>query len=283
MTTEVSQIFAQYREEFPHYLEFIETLQNIHLLRNEKAATRPRDIFTLSPVSASRKLKADQPLINLKEELLNDPTPEQYFLELLSLAENEHPSATAAIRETLAADKNAYRELIRELFARETNLGETAIARILTISTEAEELDLIPLLLHESLKPFFTELAANLNTVIRNSGWNQGRCPVCSRPADLSLLREEEGKRTLFCLQCDCEWPYKRLQCPFCGEEDQQKLSYFTVEDGNHDKYRVNVCHQCQRYIKTIDTRKSSSAINPEIENLVTLHLDLQAAKEGFK
>ncbi len=279
------ETFERYRKEFPHYLEFIETLQQIVLLRNENVAAHKKDIFSLTQSDAIQKLKEGRPLINLHNDLFADQEPEKYFLKLLSITEKDHPEATAELRKTITTDENAYRDLITDLFSRKTSLAQNKNQRILNIDEHADHLDLIPLLLHESLKPFFSQLTKDLKQVIENSGWSQGICPACSRPADLSLIREEEGKRSLFCLQCDCEWPYKRMQCPSCGEEDQQKLSYFTLGDTDDKdaKYRVNICRQCQSYIKNIDTRKSKNEINPEIENLITLHLDLQAMKEGFQ
>jgi len=267
------QMFARYQNEFPHYQEFIELMQGVYKSRKENEETLKREIFSLNQTKASQKLKNGQPLVNLQKDLFADQLPKKYFLELLSITEKNHPEITKELRDLVTAKEDAYVELVRELFSSRTkrNFGV------------GEEFDLLPFFLHESLKPFFSRLAQAQHDLIEKSNWSQGICPVCSRPADLSLLREEEGKRSLFCLQCDYEWPCKRLQCPFCGEENQQKLAYFTVNDDDHGKYRVNVCHQCQHYIKTIDTRKSSIAVVPEIENLVTLHLDLQAIKEGFQ
>ncbi len=283
--SDINKTFEHYRTEFPHYCEIIETLQEIHLLREKRSALRQENFFSLKRADAIQKLKNGQPFINLQKDLPHSRESEQYFLTLLSITEKDHPGATAELHKAITIDENAYRDLVTELFRKEINPSQNDKQRILNIDEKADNLDLIPLLLHESLKPFFSQLTENLKDVISNSGWSQGSCPVCARPADLSLIREEEGKRSLFCLQCDCDWPYKRMQCPSCGEEDQQKLSYFTLgdTDDKDTRYRVNICRQCKSYIKNIDTRKGLTEINPEIENMVTLHLDLQAKKEGFQ
>lgn len=282
---DADKTFEHYRKDFPQYLEFIEILEKIHLSREEMGRGRQKEIFSLKRADAIKKLKAGQPLVNLKKDLFNIREAKDYFLALVTIIEEDHPEATAELRKSITTDENAYRDLLNELFDRETNPSSNERERILSIDANADDLDIVPLFLHESLKPFFGRLTENLKDVITNSGWSEGFCPVCARPADLSLIREEEGKRSLFCLQCDCEWPYKRLQCPSCGEEDQQKLSYFTLGDSDDKdaRYRVNICRQCNSYIKNIDTRKGSNELNPEIENLITLHFDLQAKKEGFK
>ena len=93
-------------------------------------------------------------------------------------------------------------------------------------------------------------------------------------------LSGEEGRRFLSCSGCFFKWPYKRLKCPYCGNEDPESLSYFTAGDG---PTRVGVCRKCSRYIKTRDSRKGNADVPLEVEDLATLHLDLLAAKEGFE
>ena len=282
MVADTAKIFEHYRKDFPHYQEFIELMQGVCKLREENAETLKKDIFSLNQSEAAQKLKEGQPLVNLQNDHFADKLPKSYFLDLLSITEKTHPEVAKELRDLVSAKESAYAELVRELFS-QTPKSSDAEDGPATPKDPDEFFDLVPFFLNESLKPFFSQLAQELKSKLENCHWNQGICPVCSRPADLSLLRDDEGKRSLFCLQCDFEWPYKRLQCPFCENEDQDKLSYFTIDNKEQEQYRVNVCHQCQRFIKTIDTRKIDGEINLEIENLITLHLDLQADKEGFK
>ncbi len=275
------KMFTRYQKEFPLYQEFIELMQGVYKLRKENEETLKKDIFNLNQTEATQKLKEGQPLVNLQNDHFADQLPKSYFLDLLSITEKNHPEMSRELREMVSAKEDAYAELVRELFS-QTPKSSDANNEPVTPKNPDEFFDLVPFFLHESLKPFFSQLAQELKNVLENCHWSQGSCPICSRPADLSLLRDDEGKRSLFCLQCDFEWPYKRLQCPFCENEDQDQLSYFTIDDKDQEKYRVSVCHQCQRFIKTIDTRKIDNEINLEIENLITLHLDLQADKEGF-
>ena len=282
MTINTEETFSRYRKEFPHYREFIKLMQGVYNLREENREALKKDIFSLNQSKLRQQLRDGQPLINLENDHFADRLPKSYFLSLLSITEKNHPDMTRELRDMVSAKDGAYAELVRELFS-QTKKDSNTENEPAPPKDPDEFFDLVPFFLHESLKPFFSRLAQEQYDSIEKSHWTQGICPVCSRPADLSLLRDDEGKRSLFCLQCDFEWPYQRMQCPFCDEGDQEKLSYFTFDDGNDEKYRVNVCHQCNKYIKTVDTRKSATEINPEIENLITLHLDLQAAKEGFE
>jgi len=93
-------------------------------------------------------------------------------------------------------------------------------------------------------------------------------------------LVDKEGKRHLFCSQCGFEWRFRRVKCPFCGNEEQQTLSYFTVE--GDERYRVDVCDVCKRYIKTLDFRNVGEEAILDVEDVATLHLDMLAHEEGY-
>jgi FdhE protein len=111
-------------------------------------------------------------------------------------------------------------------------------------------------------------------------GWQEGFCPVCGSRAGMAELVGEEGRRSLCCSACAFRWPYKRLQCPFCGNDDLEKLAYFVAGDG---PTRVDSCKLCSRYIKTRDSRKGNADVPLDVEDLLTMHLDLLAAREGLE
>ena len=110
--------------------------------------------------------------------------------------------------------------------------------------------------------------------------WQEGYCPVCGSRAGMAELSGEEGKRHLCCSACSFRWSFKRLQCPFCGNEDSEKLAYFVAGDG---PTRVDSCKVCSRYIKTRDSRKGNADVPLDVEDLLTMHLDLLAAREGLE
>jgi FdhE protein len=112
------------------------------------------------------------------------------------------------------------------------------------------------------------------------SGWEENFCPICGSRASMAELSGEEGKRMLSCSACSFTWPFQRLACAYCGCTDPEKLSYFTVGDG---ATRVDTCAACSRYIKTRDSRKCDSDVPLEVEDLLTIHLDLMATREGFE
>lgn len=124
------------------------------------------------------------------------------------------------------------------------------------------------------------ELAASNTDPEVYDGWEKGNCPFCGSRAGMAELTGEGGQRHLSCTTCGTRWPFRRIKCPYCGTEDAEKLSYFTAGDGST---RVDTCKGCSRYIKTRDSRTGGDDAPLEIVDLLTIHLDLLASREGFE
>lgn len=111
----------------------------------------------------------------------------------------------------------------------------------------------------------------------------RGRCPVCGRSADFAELSDQEhGRRYLVCLPCDLRWPFKRLGCPFCDNQDYEQLGYLLVEECK--AYKIYHCDQCKGYLKTYDQREEAPRLAEGrlLENANTYFLDLLAVRQGY-
>ena len=106
-------------------------------------------------------------------------------------------------------------------------------------------------------------------------------CPHCQRKPVLGVLRPlgEGAARSLICSFCLGEWEFRRLVCPACGEENDQKLPVFTASDFDH--LRVECCESCKTYIKTIDLTKNGRA-EPIVDEIAAIPLDLWAQEHGY-
>ncbi len=129
--------------------------------------------------------------------------------------------------------------------------------------------------------------AEKLKEKVDLENWLKGDCPVCGSYPCIEKLRRDDGKRILRCSFCGTEWSFKRIMCPFCGNEDHNSLRYFFVEEDSsteRDAFRVDVCDKCKNYIKTLDERKlpESQKLNLHLENFKTLYLDVLAQKDGY-
>lgn len=108
--------------------------------------------------------------------------------------------------------------------------------------------------------------------------WGQGYCPVCGGRPNFSLLEPQRGARQLLCSRCNSGWPYSRVGCPFC--KSREKQTYYLSEDG---VYRLYVCPDCHRYLKTMDLRELHRGVQPVVERLLTVGMDLVAQEEGYR
>lgn len=106
-------------------------------------------------------------------------------------------------------------------------------------------------------------------------------CPACGNLPELSVLREfnNGAKRSLVCSLCSTEWEFRRVLCPNCGEQQQDKLPVFTAEQIS--QARLEACETCKTYIKCIDLSKDGHAV-PQADDLATLALDLWAQEQGY-
>ncbi len=111
----------------------------------------------------------------------------------------------------------------------------------------------------------------------------QGHCPFCGGAPSIGSRKEmadsNAGARMLHCGLCGCEWNVVRAVCPACGEDDPVKLPVFAADA--YPYVRIEACETCRRYIKSIDLTKDARMI-PEIDELISLSVDLWAVDEGF-
>ena len=108
------------------------------------------------------------------------------------------------------------------------------------------------------------------------------RCPLCGHRPQLSVMRSEgEGaKRMLLCSLCGTEWRFKRVCCPYCGEEHNERLAYHRSETFPH--IRIDVCEACQQYLKAVDLTQDGRAV-PVVDDLASIPLDIWAVENGYR
>ncbi|GAC1639499.1 MAG: hypothetical protein NVS9B14_20740 [Candidatus Acidiferrum sp.] len=107
-------------------------------------------------------------------------------------------------------------------------------------------------------------------------------CPKCDSLPLLGVLRPEGdgGKRWLRCGFCGHEWSFRRILCPSCGEEREDKLPVYVAEQFAH--IRVEGCDTCKRHLRTIDLTKDGNAV-PEADDLAAIPLTLWAQEFEYE
>ena len=134
---------------------------------------------------------------------------------------------------------------------------------------------LLGFLLGLALQPSFAALRRRAAEVLGRAEWTEGFCPLCGDQPRMARL-EGDGRRMLWCGRCGWEWRFNRIECPFCRATDQNSLYY--LYDEGEEGYRVDACKVCKGYLKTVDARLRQ-AEPMELEDLVTMHLDLLAVE----
>ena len=153
----------------------------------------------------------------------------------------------------------------------------------LPVSMRTDNLDehlLLEAITHATLKPYLVSYARAFSELINNERWRRNTCPVCGGKPDFAFLDREKGSRWLVCSRCDTSWLFQRIECPFCGNQEQTELSIFSDETG---LYRLYACEKCHKYIKTIDLRTTDKNIMLPVERVLTLAMDAQAQAEGYE
>ncbi len=120
----------------------------------------------------------------------------------------------------------------------------------------------------------------------RPSAAVENRCPKCGGMPQLSILESsgatagDGSGRRLLCAMCLTAWPFRRIMCPWCGEDDERKLGYF--ESPELDYQRVEACETCRHYLKRIDLDRQGRAI-PLVDEIAGAPLDLWARERGYE
>lgn len=137
--------------------------------------------------------------------------------------------------------------------------------------------------LRPALRRWMTELKplADFDNAWSAGVWRHLGCPMCGSAPQLSEIQGKEGARRLRCGACGMGWGYPRLTCAFCANADYHTLGYLSLE-GEEEKYRLQTCALCRRYLKVIVTFDPLPVDQLPLEDLATLYLDTIAVQHGF-
>jgi formate dehydrogenase maturation protein FdhE len=135
-----------------------------------------------------------------------------------------------------------------------------------------------------ALQPYASWLAeARIPPTSRPFTPVDNRCPFCGGAPQLSILRDasdDTGGRLLQCAICLTKWPFRRVVCAHCGEQDDRKLRYFHTPELDH--LRADTCESCKRYLKAVDLTRLGLAV-PVVDEVYGASLDLWARERGYQ
>jgi FdhE protein len=260
-------------------------LEFLQLIRDAKSFFRSRhqEDVGIEDEETERCVKEGKNLINIEKIEIDEKLLNELFYDFSPILRKYKTFDDAEIRDLeQKKEKIGLEKLVRSVL-----VGDSE-----NLKSIAQNHNLNPDLLlffGLNLGETFLELyAQKLKDKFDQENWLKGSCPVCGNFPAMERLRREDGKRILWCGFCGTQWHYKRIMCPFCGNENHNSLRYFFTEGDSslaENPFRVDVCDKCKKYIKTIDERKmpENEIIDFPLENINTLYLDLLAQKEGYE
>ncbi|HEY6352598.1 MAG TPA: formate dehydrogenase accessory protein FdhE [Candidatus Angelobacter sp.] len=186
----------------------------------------------------------------------------RFLPELKKLVKDLGSAPLQAATERLANDAEGWTDLLMKHWEPDSEASSPADACLASLL----------------LQPYAQHVTARMNI---SSGNDATQCPACGNPPQLSLWREfnNGAKRSLVCSLCSTEWEFRRVFCPYCKEQNKDKLPLFTADE--FQQARIEACDSCQSYIKCIDLTRDGHAV-PPVDDLATLAFDLWAHEQGY-
>lgn len=206
---------------------------------------------------------------------------------LLDLARRSGSEALAALAGELAEHRDSWKEFLASYWNGDLAPEASFFARV-GVQPYLE------LLVSAQTPPFDSKLADLLSPQSGNPQRTQPfrLCPFCGRKPQLAFLSDETaipgivegsaegGHRYLMCGDCLTVWPFQRIACSNCTEENRFMLPYYSARDVLN--IRVECCDSCKVYIKSIDLTKDRRAV-PPVDELAAIPLDLWARGQGYR
>jgi len=258
-----------------------EILQFVKYIIREQYKIKPLikvDLVEINQETAKQQMMEGFPLIDKKEIKLDMDSAATLFKNICRALQRKKGEKIAVEAKKISQALRKKEIDIQELFKK---LIEGDKGYLDSISSKAGlNKWLLTFLAESSINPVLEAYADRLKGYVDLASWRRNYCPVCGSAPVIGEFRKEEGERYLVCSSCGFLWRFNRLRCPFCSNEGKKFRHFYIEKEGK--AYRVDVCDECKKYIKTLDIR-ALGEITPLVEDMATLHLDILAQKEGYK
>jgi len=228
----------------------------------------------ISQAAIPDRLAQGSPLLSFSDLSLDWEQVKAVFQEVAAVVARDSPDSPGEIEnlKNIASSSPLLQRAVRDWYEG-SSLASVA-------ETSSVDKELLSFVVQAALKPFLSLHSEVLQPKVNQESWRRRYCPICGGKPDFAYLDKERGERWLLCSRCDAEWLFLRLECPYCGTQNQDALAYFTDDEG---LYRLYVCEQCHTYIKAVDLRRTESEVLLPLERVMTLDMDRQGQEKGYK
>jgi formate dehydrogenase accessory protein FdhE len=229
-------------------------------------------------LSDSLKVSSERPLRDELDFFLLLPK----FSGFLSMIQQAAPTPLAQAAANLAQKGPAgWQHALEDFWYRDPDLAPSVdYAELVQATDRRAASDAERALAWIFLQPYAEYLADHRETAVVDGA--PSTCPLCGCKPIVAVLRSEGdgAKKSLICMLCAHEWPFRRIYCPSCGEEQEPQMAYYSAPEIAH--VRVDVCDTCHTYLKSIDLTKTGLAV-AVVDELATIPLDLWAREHGYE
>jgi formate dehydrogenase maturation protein FdhE len=271
-TDRIIEILAEAEQPLPDYMEFF---RQIILAQIEITPPDQSEIIKEFKQRSEQRLGESIPAITFADLSINWEETLNLFKKVVAL------TCTYVSQETSEKDHLLVCCESSDILAHSVKqwFEEGSSPRDATSHCHRAPNSLISSVLQVTLFPVLSSYSDALSPLVNQELWQKNYCPVCGGSPDFSFLDKERGSRWLLCSRCDSQWLFKRLQCPYCGNDDHKSLAYYTNEQ---NYYRLYTCDNCRKYIKAVDLRKTDEEILLPLERVLTLDMDRQAHEMDY-
>ena len=260
----------------PAYKELLWFYEKIFMVQEASKSSLDLEPVQVSSELRAIKLREKLPLVDVSDFSFDPRSARDLLLKVCGIIQSHNREMADAARAIVRGLDN---EIEPFVFFSSLLKGDDAYFDKTAAALETDK-NALAFVAYNSLKPSVALCAEQLSGYLKDLfGWEKGYCPVCGNFPGLAVL-DHDGRRLLYCSFCWTSWPAKRNFCPFCEKTGGSNLHTFYSEQ--EKDLRVDVCDDCKKYLKTVDTRATERIIYPPMEQIASLHLDINARQKGY-
>jgi FdhE protein len=260
----------------PAYRELLRFYEKIFIAQEASKAH-----INLEPVQITSELRAIKrreklPLVDVSDFSFDPQSARDLLLIICDIIQSHNRKMTDAAGTII---RGLDQEIEPLVFFSSLLKGDDAYFDMTAAALETDK-NALAFVAYSSLKPSVVLCAEQLSGYLKDLvAWEKGYCPICGNFPGLAVL-DHDGRRLLHCNFCWTTWPAKRIFCPFCEKIGGENLH--TVYSEDEKDLRVDVCDDCRKYLKAVDSRATERIIYPPMEQIASLHLDINARQKGY-
>ncbi|MEJ2476271.1 MAG: formate dehydrogenase accessory protein FdhE [Desulfobacterales bacterium] len=260
----------------PAYRELLRFYEKIFMAQEASKAH-----VNLEPVQITSELRALKrreklPLVDVSDFSFDPQSARDLLLIICDIIQSHNRKMTDAAGTII---RGLDQEIEPLVFFSSLLKGDDAYFDMTAAALEIDK-NALAFVAYSSLKPSVVLCAEQLSGYLKDLvAWEKGYCPICGNFPGLAVL-DHDGRRLLYCNFCWTTWPAKRIFCPFCEKIGGENLH--TVYSEDEKDLRVDVCDDCRKYLKAVDSRATERIIYPPMEQIASLHLDINARQKGY-